>query len=164
MIIVVGISPYNSNIFTDEDFLSAYVTDRPLLEHQDVDLQPRIPSPVVTALGPVLNDQSTPGPSHDIAGTIVTPEQLRPFPKAPPKKSTVNRRKGSSRILTATPVKKMLDMELGRRAEIKQQKDAKKNMKRKKTADKSDPIIEKAKRKKTADKSGLVIKKKNARS
>jgi len=37
-------------------------------------------------------------------------------------------------------------------------------MKRKKTADKSDPIIKKAKRKKTADESGPAIKKKSARS
>lgn len=53
------------------------------------------------------------------ASRHVTPEMIRPFPKAPPrKKPSLRRRTGRSRVLTDTPVKKELE-ELQRRRKRK---------------------------------------------
>ena len=51
-----------------------------------------------------------------------TPEQIRPFPKSPPRKLTNNRRHAKSRILTKTPIKTDLDAELAERAQKKYKK------------------------------------------
>jgi len=52
----------------------------------------------------------------------VSPEQIRPFPKAPPRKGASNRRLAKSRILTKTPVKAELEAELLARDEKKKSK------------------------------------------
>lgn len=77
---VTGIYPFNENIFNDYEFLTSYVTDRPLKNE--------VPIPST------ISDFSPESSS-------VTPEMLRLYPKAPPRQG----RKGKSRILTDTPVK-----------------------------------------------------------
>jgi len=67
--------------------------------------------------------------SRDKARKMTSPEQIRPFPKAPPRKSTTNRRLGKSRILTKTPIKAALDVELLARAQKKCAKTKPKNVK-----------------------------------
>ena len=42
---------------------------------------------------------------------MATPEQLRPFPKAQPRKSRGGRRPAKSRILTHTPIKRAIETE-----------------------------------------------------
>lgn len=84
-----GIFPLNADVFTDEDFLCSYATDRP----QNVDSNSKLP---------ILTSPST----SFSAQVQTTPEILRPFPKAAPRKeSAKGRKKGKSTILTETPDK-----------------------------------------------------------
>jgi len=55
--------------------------------------------------------QSTPSSSHGSAylKKVVSPADIRPFPKAAPRKTARGRKKGSTRILTDTPVKQALE-------------------------------------------------------
>ena len=116
---VTGICPLNSDIFSDEEFLSSYVTDRPRPPSADQNIE----------LSVILNEiPETPGPSTsnvsqenyliyqdhetEIARILenhhhspVTPETVRPFQKAPPRKGTRGRKAGRTRILTDTPEK-----------------------------------------------------------
>jgi len=63
---------------------------------------------------PSPKHSGTPGVSSPaVTGNLsvlsgITPESIRPFPKAAPRKAGISRRKLSSEILTSTPVKKRL--------------------------------------------------------
>jgi hypothetical protein len=68
------------------------------------------------------NSSMTLSPSSDAAVTVdqspeksptqlITPEAIRPYPKAPPRKITNRRRLGKSRIATDTPVKNEMEQE-----------------------------------------------------
>ena len=54
--------------------------------------------------GPSGGGDSIDGGDPSGSQKMKSPEQLRPFPKAPPRKNTTNRRQGKSRILTTTPI------------------------------------------------------------
>lgn len=88
-----GISPLNVDIFTDDDFLSAYSTDRPEPNlHQTADQNPE------------------PSTSTCHNNSVLSPEFIRPFPKAAPRKPTTRgRKKGKSTILTETPEKTSIE-------------------------------------------------------
>ena len=99
--------PVNVDIFTDDEFLPADTTDRPMPRDNTID-QP----------GPKHQDNAADQPRHqdnmnqpcEVPGTSglsapVTPEQLRPFKKAAPRKKKIARKMGSTRILTDTPEK-----------------------------------------------------------
>lgn len=107
---VTGISPYNRDVFPEEAFSPSYVTDRP---------NP-VPTANLVAVPDELHpatDNAVPGPSGVSAGTgrptgrhSLTPEELRPFPKAGPRKvGGAVRRKRKTAILTDTPVKRQLE-------------------------------------------------------
>jgi hypothetical protein len=86
---VSGIVPYNENIFQDYEFLSSFITDRP---------EP-------------IPDPNTPSTSS-VETNLVSPEQMRPFPKAGARK--VNRagpKRGRCRVLTDTPEKEEIETE-----------------------------------------------------
>lgn len=121
-----GISPFNANIFTDDDFSPSFVTDRP--EPAPIELQqPMQDQPGTSAAGYV----GQPGPStavsteqHDIDDSnkenrsvtsvpeAFSPETVRPYPKAGPRKiCTAGRRKRKAAILTDTPEKNALQVE-----------------------------------------------------
>lgn len=129
-----GISPFNRDIFQDSDFLGAYVTDRPQENQQEtaneISVQPvtnnntdgnDTPQILVATVHSKsssvqnvshLQDENEPRPSTSgLCGKKPqTPEELRPLPKAGPRKgSGMNRKKRSSAILTDTPVKKALE-------------------------------------------------------
>lgn len=100
---VSGIYPFNRDIFQDEDFMGAYVTDRS--------------APSVTAAASSSNCKpsemsiDSPGSSSTSkeATHPSTPEDVRPLPKAGPRKSqNVNKKKRTTAILTDTPVKSSL--------------------------------------------------------
>ncbi|XP_045118985.1 uncharacterized protein LOC123508968 [Portunus trituberculatus] len=106
-----GISPFNRDIFQDSDFLGAYVTDRPEEDQQETQVFQASEINVQPATN-CLDGNDTPRPSTSgLCGKKApTPEELRPLPKAGPRKgSGMNRRKRSSAILTDTPVKKALE-------------------------------------------------------
>jgi len=104
---VSGIYPFNREIFRDHEYLSSSVTDRPFPAHADApDVEPESPAP-----------QSPPN-SLTTARGFVSPVQLRPHPKAPPRKTGENcagRKKRKSVVLTSTPVKQQLEAELQQR-------------------------------------------------
>lgn len=118
---VSGIEPYNRNIFQDDEFLPATVTDRPFppdpQDHgsstESVVVAPTVqgsPSnqsgdlpPQASPSNDVFDLPSTSGGST--LGLHVTPEQLKPFPRAGARKNTGKSRKQKTRILTDTPVK-----------------------------------------------------------
>lgn len=180
---VTGIFPFNNEIFTDDEFLSSYVTDRPIRDQSEANLestvnvtnerqcseeanllltspQPststvpdNIPPPCpsspsileadgatshlslaertttetleavadrtpITILGGV--EERTPIKTKGILAKFITPEQIRPFPKASYRKlSQKGRKKGSTKILTDTPEKNKLVEELLLRREKK---------------------------------------------
>lgn len=100
-----GIWPLNSNIFTDDEFLTSYVTDRPNPVKE--------PLPLVensVASSSEISGQTTPTKLPK-AKEHFTPEEIRPFPKAPPRiaQSARGRKRGSSRILTDTPEKNKIE-------------------------------------------------------
>lgn len=98
---VSGIWPVNENVFGDDEFLSSYVSDRPFNAELLMEAGPSTsiieiePTPAVTT-----NNSS-----------MVSPIDIRPFPKAGPRKqSGRGRRKlGKSRILTDTPEKEEIE-------------------------------------------------------
>ncbi|CAH1988098.1 unnamed protein product [Acanthoscelides obtectus] len=139
-----GIEPFNDQIFSDEEFLSSYVTDRPgkTSEEEAPQAGPSqdntsLPKPIQHGMtDPVLSQfqlskyqESQAGPSQAESSStaklqteksqtkptlssieikkptlqIITPEQIRPHPKAGERKSTIRRKKGKSLILTDTP-------------------------------------------------------------
>ncbi|XP_015910948.1 uncharacterized protein [Parasteatoda tepidariorum] len=105
-----GIWPLNSDIFSESDFLPSNVTDRsdPDVMNSSAsskpstsinNLPPASPYPSTSASVTNLPDSS------ESTQILVTPEQLRPFPKAEPRKGRGGRKRIKSRILTDTPVK-----------------------------------------------------------
>ncbi|BFZ04182.1 hypothetical protein BsWGS_07221 [Bradybaena similaris] len=109
---VSGVFPFNRHSFTDEEFLSSFVTDRP-------DPMTADKNPVAT----VLSNKQPADLSRDkqtatqalIRNTRihVIPEEISPFPKAPPRKMQGGRKKQHTRILTdrPTPEKQALEEE-----------------------------------------------------
>lgn len=91
-----GILPFDRDIFTDKDFLSSYVTDRPNPDHSE------------TVVDQQLNEtiMNSPSTSNAQSSNFVSPEVLRPFPKAPERKEGKRgRQKGKCMIATDTPEK-----------------------------------------------------------
>ena len=115
-----GIYPLNRNVFSEEDFLCSYVTDRPkVTEATPRDSEESAEEPVESESVPECF-QSTSGASTSHTNTventpttstkknIVTPEEISPFPKAPARKTNGGRKKGKTMILTSTHVKEQL--------------------------------------------------------
>lgn len=125
-----GIWPFNSNIFSDEDFFCSSVTDRDFLDSDGAVLSENDPTNQPTSsqvlseqsgiedqseIDPVnLSNTAIVGSSQSFArdqiaaevAKVVTPESVRPYPKAGPRKLTgYARKKGKTRILTDTPEK-----------------------------------------------------------
>lgn len=116
---VTGIWPFNEHIFGEDEFLSSYVTDRPQEDIDGAVADDSIDNS--SGQGQVVAGPST---SRDDQQDVVSPQVLRPFPKAGARKNTgKTRRKGSTKILTDTPVKE----------EIEQYKSTSKNKKITKT-------------------------------
>lgn len=97
-----GIYPCNADIFTDIDFLSSSVTDRPVPNEPNIDGMSNSTA--------ITEDLAVAGSSKAGDGngnpTFVSPELVRPYPVAPPrKKTTAGRKPGRTRILTDTPEK-----------------------------------------------------------
>lgn len=135
-----GIFPFNSDIFVDDDFLCSSVTDRPAPPAaigspvMTQDLVPpstvvsNVPSPCPTKPG------NMPSPSHSAlsnapvpARSPLTPADVCPYPKAAPRDpNRKGRKRGSSKILTSTPVKMAIEEEAALRARKKTAVDTKK--------------------------------------
>lgn len=167
---VSGIWPFNSNIFSEDEFLSSYVTDRPIDQQSDENIpiaqvstsqpstskavstselkistspqpstskavftrEPQIstsPQPSTSKAVSTRESQvfTSPLPSTSKAVSTcepITPESIRPFPKAACRKirSKPNLRKGKCRILTDTPEKNELEAKAAKRKAPKSSK------------------------------------------
>lgn len=101
---VAGVFPFNENIFTDDEFLSCSVTERPqpIPEH----LPPSQPRSSSADIHTASSSQAT----------YVSPEQIRPFPKAAARqKKKGGPKPGRCRILTDTPEKTEIENEEAQR-------------------------------------------------
>ncbi|GBM14285.1 hypothetical protein AVEN_128351-1 [Araneus ventricosus] len=85
---IIGIYPFNRNIFSEDEFLSSFVTDQPLTK--------------------TISNTITVKPN------ILTPEDIQAFPKVSLSKTgkSKGRKKGSSKILTSTPTKRQIEEEI----------------------------------------------------
>ena len=121
--IVTGIRPFNSNIFTDENFLPSAVTDRPCEGNE----QKITVLEVLASNSGVSSHSSTSslnaGPSTSEGNDHhVSPVDIRDFPKAGARKETRKRKSSLSAIITDTPVKAALESEVrARRKPVKRQ-------------------------------------------
>ncbi|XP_065654645.1 tigger transposable element-derived protein 4-like [Hydra vulgaris] len=110
---VAGIEPFNSEIFKDDEYLPSSVTDRA--------------APDTVTITPVNNMESEMIPAHvnhieseitivnietsilnkvsTSVASIISPEVLKPYPKASARKKNVKSRQLKTRILTDTPVR-----------------------------------------------------------
>lgn len=141
---VSGISPLDPEIFTDDEFLSSYVTDRPEPTHGPMDQTHGTPS---TSTSQDLQSQSdvvdqddnisltltvdsiheenqgrmneqpvaTSSQSSYDQETHLSPQDVRPFPKAGARKKSTCRQKRETSILTDTPIKAVLELEFEQR-------------------------------------------------
>lgn len=145
-----GIFPYNPNIFNDDEFSPSFVTDRPdpasiVLERDRQEqamstTQPIQPDPVPSTSASQCEPE--PSTSNKENEQLDPPrafslENVRPFPKAAPRKiSTSIRRKRKAAILTDTPEKNALQEEQSKSSKkVKKQKKKIEN-KRKKSVSK----------------------------
>lgn len=93
-----GIMPFNPHIFRDEDFLSSYVTDRPVGPSASAEIEPTV--------------VNLTGESSTASSPTVKPEHIRPLPKAGERKrSGKGRQPLKSSILTDSPVKERIEKE-----------------------------------------------------
>ena len=95
-----GIFPFDKNVFSSDQFMSAYATEKVL---KNVVLETNQPLEQSTQ---IFSEREM-----TIASTS-SAEQVRPFGKRPARKENVTkRRKGWSRVLTDTPVRQAIEEE-----------------------------------------------------
>lgn len=160
---VSGIYPLNTDIFTEQDFLPSYVTNRE-------DPQSHNPPPTLSSdpnpsfcdaseidpkpSGSGLNSSSSPEAKSvfqeiiPVMSNIISPYEVCPIPKAPPRKGNASRgrKKGRARILTDTPelneIKedKTKAMEKKRKKELQRTKTVKRKLNIEETSSEEDQI------------------------
>lgn len=130
-----GIFPFNRDIFTESDYAPSFVTDRPLPSNEiadevtstptesrpncqtnvsDVALERQVNNPEVQPRNQV---DPVPSCSGIHSALTISPDVIRPFPKAQARKSVRNNaRRRETSILTDTPVKKMLESQKNKKA------------------------------------------------
>ena len=115
---VTGISPYNSDVFGEDEFLPSSVTDRPLANEA---FSPRhSPGALPNSSYEDCHQLSTCASTSSVVANekTCTPHELRPFKKAPPRKLGQARKRAKSEILTNTPVKERIETEYTARKKL----------------------------------------------
>ncbi|KAJ3655378.1 hypothetical protein Zmor_014511 [Zophobas morio] len=110
-----GIYPFNRESFTELDFAPSFVTDRLIDEdHRDEPL-PQLNNRTKSNNMLTPNNAVIPSTSRESEASesnTLSPEVVRPFPKAPPRKiTTKGKKKRKSTIYTYTPEKNVLQAE-----------------------------------------------------
>lgn len=130
-----GIHPLNPEIFSEDDFLTSHVTDRPTPEVAPL-ATPECSQALAVELEKtpelinVPPESKTPSPNAHLyqkksakkviilSDIKITPEFVRPYPKAEPRlKKRQIRRPGRTRVLTDTPEKEEIENYENERAE-----------------------------------------------
>ena len=117
-----GIFPYNRNIFTESDFVSATVYDQQLLapniENEGNSSFENLNGNTDITENEVTDTHHPVSSDHELAiqqpcSSAMSPHtpvnEIHPLPKAPPRKQKNKRKTGSSRILTHTPVRNQIE-------------------------------------------------------
>ncbi|KAL0809235.1 hypothetical protein ABMA28_011454 [Loxostege sticticalis] len=136
------ITPENHNTGPNEPAISPSILDGPVLTDDNPDLSVRAMTPqdLITCPIPEASFQNQapkvptviPGPSGIRTSLTVSPQVLKPIPKAPPRKlQRANKRKCKSSILTDTPEKTFLE-EKRKEQEAKKKKVSKRLLSEKK--------------------------------
>lgn len=126
-----GIMPFNPEIFTDDDFLSSFVTDR----QPPTSTEEPQPSTSKQGLDITENDSPKRAPFTfttlgSTVSPLVTPEEIRPLPKAEARKSSgKGRQPMKSCILTDTPIKNKIEQDTKERERKKSIKSEKHKLK-----------------------------------
>lgn len=115
---VSGIFPFNRNIFEEHEFLSSYVTDRPpvaevLTDEHTVSEATISGERQGTSLETISISTDNSFPSvPNVLNQHKSPEQVRPLPKAAPRKVAKKggKKPGRCRIVTDTPEKTEIEM------------------------------------------------------
>ena len=121
-----GISPFDRHAFSDDDFLGSYVTDRatPTLDDNTPGCSHTSPTTAAVTLG--CSDATSTTEDTTLTGSktlpMVSPKEIRPFPKAGQRKANRSNKRKFSSILTNTPVKEKLADEAEKRAKKKSRK------------------------------------------
>ena len=102
---VSGIFPFDRDIFSDEEFMPSNITDRPM----EITETPSTPSS--SNQPPVITVDEMPPTSQNTSGDNATPESVRPFKKASPRKRKGRIQRGKTRILTDTPEKLAIEIQ-----------------------------------------------------
>lgn len=110
---VSGFVPFNEQIFPDTEFLGANVTDRPIpqnIQNEDCNISADLPNHA--------NTQNVSGQDKPSTSSFISPQMIRPHPKAEARKVASNKGKpkGKSRILTDTPEKLAIEENLRMRS------------------------------------------------
>jgi hypothetical protein len=115
--LVTGIWPFNTDIFTDEDFLPSAVTDRPLQDNKNPENVGLSDSHTPNSNLDVSSQPSTPGltTGHSSSESNLyhaSPVEIRPLPEAAARREARRRKTRVTTVLTVTPVKIALEAEV----------------------------------------------------
>ncbi|XP_072022943.1 uncharacterized protein [Amphiura filiformis] len=111
---VSGVYPFDRDIFDDSEFMPADVTDRPIARADEADENTSADLNAPSTSGsstPLVNKQL----SASTSVTPISPEVIRPFQKAAPRKRKGGRKLGRTRILTDTPEKMEIEAAANKR-------------------------------------------------
>jgi hypothetical protein len=127
---VSGNWPFNRDIFTEDEFLSSYVTDRPraISASETVSETGVVAENALSSKPIVCETVSSARCAEEIPPTTpiictITPEQIKPFPKAGERKCTKHRKRGKSQVLTDTPVRNELEKQASLKKKIRGEDD-----------------------------------------
>lgn len=111
-----GIFPLDKNVFSESDFMTSVVTDRPTLDQQAASTSGANESELIECnedkqnQEPIQNQEPKQNQKHkQNQRDFVSPEQFRGYPKASERKGKINRRKGKCMIATDTPEKNIIE-------------------------------------------------------
>ncbi|XP_031332515.1 uncharacterized protein LOC116162896 [Photinus pyralis] len=119
-----GIWPYNPSVFSNDDFLMSYVTDRPFNENEQGNESTSVDKEHCNincgSNESRFCEMNIPSTSTSTCmEQVLTPEHIMPYPKAAPRKVKQCRKRGKTRILTDTPEKEEIE-ELQKNKKCKQ--------------------------------------------
>ncbi|CAK1586780.1 unnamed protein product [Parnassius mnemosyne] len=141
-----GIWPINADIFTESEFMTSLVTDRPPPSQLEEPTQRSViasdcplPSPLEEPVqSSSVSERASPSSLGGSVPMHFSPQDIMPYPKAGPRsQSSRGRKRGRTRILTDTPEKATIEEQsnkkLAKIAEIEMKRKIKENRPTKKT-------------------------------
>ncbi|KAF0712539.1 tigger transposable element-derived protein 6-like, partial [Aphis craccivora] len=107
-----GIFPFDENIFTDDDFAVSAVTNRPIYDiyDQNTQIKPNKLFIKFNDIGSKLSKSAPETPKNQVEETpinkYISPQNIRPYPKASPRKKNSNKRRKKYSAILLFPLQK----------------------------------------------------------